>query len=762
MFPCENWILPRDRAGEIAPGASEEVVLDISTRSLNDGDEREATLVIHSNAPEGDIIVPVKVVVDNSGEASCYAPQNVTAVLTDRYGVRLTWSLPAEAPAIKTYRVSRNGKYLVENGLAEAVFTDSIPGMGLQTYAVSASYESGCESYDSEPAEIQVTNPAIVAPVGELTATVANQKNVLLAWKAPRYGAGFLDDFESYPAFAIDRMGDWLLVDGDRAWTYSNLNLSYPNQGDPMAFMVFNPAACSPAAEIEMCDSKAQLLACFSANVDKLANNDWLISPELHFDRPFTLSFMAKTYQLAYGLEKVNIGYSLSGNAPDDFVFVNGARPVEIGDTWWQYSYRIPSEARYVAINCVTVNGYILLIDNIYIGHPEYYADLLGYNVYRNGEKLNAALLQTPACVDSDVENGTYTYEVEAVFANGTSSKAATEALRIDYSFEAAPPRELEATRTGNAIQLSWLAPSSLQPAGLRYDSGIPASSIGGVEEEQYFGIRWNASELDAYAGYLIKGVQFHIAEPVLYAAPFLFENGTLIAGGREIQAEPGKYTTVFFDTPVAIKPGTEYVAGYSCLTDGAGYYPISHDAGPAVAGKGDLISSSGLEWYSASQLWGSEFNVNWNIALLVELDTEGEFQGYNVYRNRAKVNPQPLTGLTYTDPDDGTRREYYVTAVYQTEGEKSSTHVIVQALGVDPVQPAFVTVYPGLAKESIYIEGDYDRLYLFSPEGREIRQIPFQGEAITRVDVRNLPSGMYLLGIRKGKATQYCKVIKY
>jgi hypothetical protein len=760
MFPYKNWLSLPEKNGEIVPGLSAELSLDIKSDALEDGEEQEAVLLIHSNSIGGDIEIPVKLTVDNSGEGSCLAPQNVTAVLTDRYEVQLNWTLPGESAPIKGYRVFGNGKSLHSGWLTETAFLDTIPGMGLQSYSVRALYESGCESYDSEPIEIQVTNPEIVAPVGGLTASIVNQKNILLKWKAPQYGNGFYDDFESYPAFSIANIGNWKLVDGDKSWTYSDLTLTYPNQGNPLAFMVFNPSACSPASGMELCDGKSQLLTCFGANVDKLSNNDWLISPELNFDRPFTFSFMAKTHQLQYGFEKINIACSSSGNNPEDFVFVNGNTPLNVGDIWWKYSFSIPAETRFVAINCVTADGYILLLDNIYVGHPEYYSDLLGYNVYRNGEKQNNALLQSPSYADPDLINGTYTYEIEALFANGTRSKATTESLTVNYSFEATPPRELEAKRTENAIQLSWLAPLSLQHEDLRYDSGVTANSIGGVEEEQYIGVRWSGSDLDAYTGYCIKGIQFHIAEPVLYAKPFLYEDGILTGSGEEMQVEAGKYTLFLFDTPIVIREGKEYIAGYSCLTDGAGYYPVSHDNGPALSGKGDLISSDGDHWYSAYQLWGSEFNVNWNIALIVELNTENEFQGYNVYRNNSRLNSHPLSGLNYTDTDDGLQKEYYVTAVYETAGEKSSNHVIVSATQLNGFHQTFVTVFPNPAKDNIYVEGDYDRLQLFSPDGKEIRRIASSGKTITGIDVRNISSGLYLLAVKKGNLTEYYKVV--
>jgi hypothetical protein len=758
MFPYKNWISVPERSGETAPGLSGELSVHLNSQALNDGDEYEASLIVHSNSQNPYAEIPVKLTVNNSVETGCYAPENLQAVLTANYYVQLSWSLPTEASQIKAYRVFRDGKPLHEGGIENTSFVDTIPGMGLQRYTVRAIYNSGCESYDSEPAELFVNNPGIILPAG-LTASVVNKKQVVLKWDIPHYGTGFFDDFESYPAFAMQDIGKWKLVDGDRSWTYYDHSVSYLNAGNQMAFMVFNPSACTPVSPITPCDDKKQFLACFSANVDKLANNDWLISPELNFNRPFTFSFMAKTHALQYGFEKINIGYSLTGNNPEDFIFINGNTPLNVADIWWKYEYTLPAGAKYVTINCVTMNGFILFVDNVYIGYPEYYSELLGYNIYRNGEKLNTGLLQTYTYSDPALENGTYTYELEALYANSASSKAVST-VEIDYSYEAMPPRELAAVRQGGAIQLSWLHPLNIGQEELRYGSGLPAGSMGGVDEEQFIGVRWNASDLEPYLGYSITGLQFHIAEPVMYVAPFLYENGTFIAGTEEIEVEYGKYTTFRFNTPLTIKPDAEYIVGYSYWTDGEGYYPVSHDAGPAVAGKGDLISVDGVYWYSAYQLWGEEFNVNWTLAMLVEWNEGDEFRGYNLYRNNQKINTDLWQGLSYLDEDNGLRKEYYVTAVYQTYDEKESNHVIVDVSGIKDVNHSLVTVYPNPAKDRLFVKGDYDLLELFSLDGKELRKISFRGEVVSEIDIQHLSPGVYLLGVKKGGAKEYYKVI--
>ncbi|MDH6355318.1 hypothetical protein M2132_001659 [Dysgonomonas sp. PH5-45] len=808
MFPYENWITLQEKDGKMDPGSSDNMVFELNTGNLNDGDEREGTLVIKSDYYGADVQIPVKLIVDNDGEENCFSPSGLNATVTPSYQVNLSWALASEATQVKGYKLYRNGVLINKDLITTKNYTDATPGMGEQKYTVRTVYEFGCESYDSNEATIFVENPSIVQKVDNLQAEVINQRHTQLSWKTPQYGDGIFDDFETYKAFAIDNIGDWKLVDGDNSWTYMFGNLAFLNQGYKMAYIVFNPKQCAPASSIATHDGKNQVLACFSSNVDKLANNDWLISPELSLDRDFELSFMAKTHLPTYGAEKVNIGYSMTGNAPEDFVFVNGEVPINIGDIWWRYEYRIPANAKYVAINCVSQNNFMLMLDNIYIGYPEYYSDLKGYNIYRNGTKVNDALLNSNIYMDYNLEDGTYTYEIEALFANGTSSKAQTGLLVINNSHEATPPRDLTGeVSSDNIAALTWTPPLWAGQDQLRYDNGIPYSSTGSEEDvEQLIGIKWNNSELDAYQGYTIAGVQFHIAEPVPYAVPFLFENGTLVRVGDEMQVESGKYTTYMFDTPVMIKPEAEYIIGYA-TNPAEGTYPFSYDAGPSTPGKSDLVSTDGRNWYSLFATQGGAYNFNWNIAAIVELRgtidgdsyrstpvssriakdnvtmpmpkhrqklqpatnkppmftpnaTTDKLLGYNIYRNDVKINDTPLRALNYVDAEPlSESRNYFVTAIYETSGEKASNRITLSTMGMDEDQ-GVTLVYPNPVKDELYVKGTYNSLSLISAEGKEVYNRQGSAVGVSKINVQNLPDGFYLLLLKTGDKTKYYKVI--
>jgi len=807
LFPYESWVKVGEQEGTVEPGNSTTLSLEFSSLGLQEGEEREATLILYAPSTAETIEIPLKLTIDNSIDEGCFVPENLQAEITADYAVQLNWALPEGANPLKGYNVYCEGVRVNTALIMDESFTDSYPKMGTQSYTVAAFYESGVESYHSEPVEVFVSDPAIVRGVSELAATVVNQSHVELTWKTPGYGTGIFDDFESYEAFIIDNIGEWTLYDRDRAWTYGVSETGYYNRGSQMAFMVFNPGACYPAADIPLADNKRQMLACFGGNIEKLANDDWLVSPLLTFDRDFTFSFMAQTYTSNYGYQQVNIGYSLTDNNPESFIFLNGETPLEISIFWGEYEYTIPKEAKYVAINCVTEDGFLLLIDNIYIGHKAYYSDLVGYNVYRNGEKINSSLISQNSYQDYSLANGEYIYEVEAVFANDTYSKESTGAVVINKTHEATPPRDLNASMEAtDKISLSWTAPLWSEQHFLRYDDGVPYNSTGYVEEEQLIAIRWEAGDLKAYEGYTITGVEFYIADKVSFVTPFLFVNRELVVELDDLQADAESYVSYQFSHPVTIQPNTEYLIGYAVKTPTIDSYPRSYGKGPGTPYKSDLISIDAVEWYSAYQLSGysAASHFNWNIAALVELrgeveepvakvnrwkdakankapqtgmqqhveesrtsmaevtETSDKLLGYAVYRDDMKLNESPVMNLVYEDTGFENRVvKYQVAAVYEVSGEVSGETIYFDPTGMEE-HSSMITFYPNPAKDKLYIEGACQKVSLLAMDGKILYTTSPDnsngGYAV--IELNSYPAGIYLLAITRNGSTIYEKLI--
>lgn len=273
-----------------------------------------------------------------------------------------------------------------------------------------------------------------------LRLTGVNEHTVSLAWTSPEPVDGFLEDFEGHNDFAINSPGSigWTYIDADNKLTYTWQACTFPTQGQKMAYVVMNPWQTVPAVNDNpnyKPHSGQKMLVDFCA-VDA-QNNDYIISPRLNFDADFQISFWARSYKTGenYNAERIRVGYSTTGTQPSDFTFVNESPYVELPDEWTLVAYDIPKEARYVTINCVSDDAFMLLIDDIFVGTNKVRPEsanmaraaaknpVVGFNVYRNGEKLNSQPVESVNYTDEVPDYGDYQYTVAAVKKDGSVSE---------------------------------------------------------------------------------------------------------------------------------------------------------------------------------------------------------------------------------------------------------------------------------------------------------------------------------------------------
>lgn len=273
-----------------------------------------------------------------------------------------------------------------------------------------------------------------------LRLTGVNEHTVSLAWTSPEPVDGFLEDFEGHNDFAINSPGSigWTYIDADNKPTYTWQACTFPTQGQKMAYVVMNPWQTVPAVNDNpnyKPHSGQKMLVDFCA-VDA-QNNDYIISPRLNFDADFQISFWARSYKTGenYNAERIRVGYSTTGTQPSDFTFVNESPYVELPDEWTLVAYDIPKDARYVTINCISDDAFMLLIDDIFVGTNKVRPEsanmaraaaknpVVGFNVYRNGEKLNSQPVESVSYTDEVPDYGDYQYTVAAVKKDGSVSE---------------------------------------------------------------------------------------------------------------------------------------------------------------------------------------------------------------------------------------------------------------------------------------------------------------------------------------------------
>lgn len=315
--------------------------------------------------------------------------------------------------------------------------------------ALPSSFYAGMQEVKSPeyPHMVQAGSPDGI-PYG-LREDAVDDKTVRISWNSPEYTDGYFEDFEGHDDFAINSTGTigWKYIDGDNRYTYTWAQTNFKNQGQKMAFIIMNHKTTTPSVEGHpyfFPYSGDKMLVCMSAQ--DAPNNDWIISPQLSFTEDFHFSFRARSYRTEnLPMERIRVGYSTSGTTQSSFRFVTPSPYLELPAEWKLYEYTIPKEAKFVCINCVSDDAFMLLIDDIMIATNEVRpgimdADarnavkgrhLVGFNVYRDGKKVNQTPVTEVRYTDTADTYAVHKYTVSALYSDGTES-AQSQPLSVD------------------------------------------------------------------------------------------------------------------------------------------------------------------------------------------------------------------------------------------------------------------------------------------------------------------------------------------
>lgn len=250
-------------------------------------------------------------------------------------------------------------------------------------------------------------------PQGAYTYEIVDNDNNGTTWG---YDAGkknvITDSFEAYTPWSISGVGDWTLVDRDKNYTYGFGN-KFPNQGNPYAYIVFNPSAVGDTGNNLDPHTGSQYMAAFSSSTS--ANNDWLISPLLSGEAQ-TVSFWVKTVDDSYGSEAYEVLYSTTDTATTSFQVVNTKTTAPTN--WTKITVALPAGSKYFAIHCVSNNCTMFAVDDVTYEAPAMIPT--GYNIYKNGNKIASVDANTTTYTDASGETDDV-YNVTAVYAEGES-----------------------------------------------------------------------------------------------------------------------------------------------------------------------------------------------------------------------------------------------------------------------------------------------------------------------------------------------------
>lgn len=379
-----------------------------------------------ANAPDVDlamvhIVAPEKMVAGEPSEVKVVVG-NVGRRTVSDYSVELTMC----GQPVTTLE----GTAVEPDDAAEFVFSVT-PGIASPA---SLSFSARVVCADDSNADNDVTGTVYSAltypnqyPAPTALAASADGLNVTLSWNEPADGGGapiaITDDFESYEPWTFAGVGGWTLVDRDNSTMGGLTGVVLPEavEGKVLPFFVFDSSYeplggtyQSHSGNKQMCSMYVYDISTFNFTVD-----DWMISPEL-YGTAQTISFYACSH--SNYLESFEVYYSATGTDISDFTLLETC--AEVPAEWTRYTCDLPEGAKYFAIRCTSYFCMMLGIDDVTYtpaGAEVETLTLAGYNVYRDGVKLNAAPVTSCSYADAVPSAGTYSYLVTAVYDKGES-----------------------------------------------------------------------------------------------------------------------------------------------------------------------------------------------------------------------------------------------------------------------------------------------------------------------------------------------------
>lgn len=268
----------------------------------------------------------------------------------------------------------------------------------------------------------------------ELTAGNSD-KAVALTWNEPDLTnvtpEPVTDDFEDGDAFTAE-YGDWVFVDVDDAEVGGFKGTDIPGitpNTTKGSFWIWDHSQLGNQTFKAHSGTK-YLFSLF--RFDEGAVDDWAISPQLCGDAQ-SVSFWARSYSAQYP-ESIEVYYSTGSTDPDDFKLIKGSAVESLPAEWTEYTVELPEGATRFAIRSVAAGSFMLMVDDVtYIPAGTFTGELTlkGYDIYRDGVKLNDAPVESTEYADANVTEGTeYEYVVVTMFEEGTGRVSNTAKIK--------------------------------------------------------------------------------------------------------------------------------------------------------------------------------------------------------------------------------------------------------------------------------------------------------------------------------------------
>lgn len=412
------------------------------------------------------------------------------------------------------------------------------------------------------------------------------------------------------------------------------------------------------------------------------------------------------------------------------------------------------------------------------------------YNVYRNNILIGRTF--STSYIDKEPETGIQSYSVSASYTDNKESAVATTSI---YVYELKIPTDVTTSTDGKNILVKWKEPIYQQM--IYWGNGTAYLSLG-FKQPFYFGQRWNKEDLKPLHGHLVESVSFIPTSGSSYTL-------NIIQGKRKYVQ---KLTNLPFDKlieiplkePFVIDASQELIIAFHAEAKLSTAYPAVMDEGPAVNGKGNLISFDGETWeylYEPSENENENYDFNFFLAATVSSKTKDiptiktasndttllskssampiltrisevgsslrssqasafpTITGYNIYRNGSKIGNVPNKFITqYIDKQAPTGSILYqVSTLYGKDESKKADADKEVNVGNEKIILSETTISPTVFTDQVELFGNekVDLLEVITLDGKTVIRQKNPGKIVY---TGSLSSGIYIFRIHTdGKA---------
>jgi subtilisin family serine protease len=657
------------------------------------------------------------------------------------------------------YNVYRDGNKVNTSLVANTYYNDNALAAGTYEYTVTAVYDEG-ESDPAGPVEAIVSGTALDPPVNLQAWATGTTVNV--TWTSPQAGT---EEWLYYHDGTFE--SSFASTDGGAGIAQLFALPNYPVTLSEIRFFTSNYESWSQPMTVYVLDGSGSNILGGPYSTSGV-NNNWVsINTNVTINQS---SFMIATYNDDPGGPYVGVDDSFFDQSLYFGSHTGGFTELsQLGN----YEYVGSHEAKvfYHSKYGKKVTAWLRPSapppgENIADRHPEKealsapYPDgtkaLLGYNIFRDGTKLNSSTWTSTSYADQAVAPGTYDYSVSAVYDEGESAQAGPVEVTVSgVALEA--PTNLNGIVSNDMVTLSWSGPGGGSQEELIYDNG--------ETDDGY-----------TYPGYTMAT---HMSPSGPCQVLEVYYLTSFDAGGGDFDArifnwagaQPGN--TILYESSEMAEEGwttldirTENVTVSGDFVVGFG----SVNEKTFLAFDPDLDNGRSWDRDDASGSWSS-WNEAYIIRALVEyadgkpevVGNSKDFLGYNLYRDDVKINTSLITSHSTTDqvPTWG-EYNYNVTAVYD-EGESaySNTFTMSYVFGIEELWSLDIRVFPNPASDRIFIQSGHplQMLELFDSGGRSIRIIKTSMMDYT-LDVNELRPGLYLLRLENEKGLGTARIL--